>query len=654
MERNRVVVGRFLAIAAAALLAVLLPLKYAAGRVSAGLNNEVILAVNRLSNSVRISQELTMDDYSELVSFLQKTGSAYKVSITLGRTLAILDEEYETAGGGGAGLMLLSEQTPAARGMTLSESSGAQTSVLGFQSHTHTDDCYRGHNHLAAGCYVHVCTGSCYSERYSPDAVTFHPLLETGGDSGSSVENCVYCHSGCTRFMLYYACPECGQTATGWRTACGASNIPYQHSVKGGYVTTRTCGFSRSGAYYLRGTKTVCSSSEDNSPVCDEIVVSVMPSEENQTLYSDEQPDTRIIATFLDGHTEVICCTLPEYDAYKYGVTQSVTLSFPGYLMSGKNYTLISCAIGITIIQRSAVCSVCRGEYSLGSGGEDEGCPYCGERLLGIRAELQRTEYKLYEELEARVYASYQDGEVLLDAEAWTDTFDSSIEGEQQVTFVFGDMTFTATVNVVNKDIYCCEMCGGEYDTGEYIECPYCRHTISGIKAELRDNVPIIQGNPLLIDVYALYLSGERELLENGFTVSGYEPYVTGSQIITVEYGGFLTELCVQVVSGSESVFGSATCEEGHTYIAGDDSAGEGCPHCRYLAGLEEITDFMEFIYTDELLAILYSERKVILGSGDMMSISVEKTAESVIDRLGAMVLGYVGVPRRHTAGFVI
>ena len=101
------------------------------------------------------------------------------------------------------------------------------------------------------------------------------------------------------------------------------------------------------GSSYTVTTKS--SDVQEITPVCNQVVVSLVPKSSNQTINAGESPNVLADATFLDGHSETVTCTLSGYNSSVYNETQNCTLSYGSYSGTAKNATPFSTPITITV-----------------------------------------------------------------------------------------------------------------------------------------------------------------------------------------------------------------------------------------------------------------------------------------------------------------
>ena len=81
------------------------------------------------------------------------------------------------------------------------------------------------------------------------------------------------------------------------------------------------CG-KTAGGYYNGSTRVY--------ETCNEVVTSIVPIKQDQSIKKGDQIDTRLMATFLDGHIEIINATTSDYDQTKEYNKSNITLIYTG------------------------------------------------------------------------------------------------------------------------------------------------------------------------------------------------------------------------------------------------------------------------------------------------------------------------------------
>lgn len=173
------------------------------------------------------------------------------------------------------------------------------------------------------------------------------------------------------------------------------------------------------------------------------------------------------------------------------------------------------------------------------------------------------------------VMVHYKNGTCeILDSEQYIIAgFDPTAIGLQDVTIIYNDEEIikSCVVNVevkaLDKECHRChqvyELSNDDSDPG----CPYCKKQTIGIEVS-PDNVEITQGEGLPITVIGIYSDGSKEEV-SGWT-SNYNAERLGVQIVTIEYGGYATDIMVWV---NEEHMVCPIC--GNEYLSGSQ-----CPIC--------------------------------------------------------------------------
>jgi len=243
-------------------------------------------------------------------------------------------------------------------------------------THTHTDACYTGTKHSHTGS-TYSGTG-CYQGAYTAGTSVTCGYPK----SGSSVIwpethyscSCTQCGAATMTIYIYYHafdCSGCNSTIKyhqeGFEYSC--SSCGYEYS----YGSDSLCSYSvshsttSSGTYALSCGKTSGYYYDSNgvqcSAVCDKVVTNLVPTSPSQTISAGTSPDLTATATFLDGHTETVTCSVQNnsYDSSKYNTAQTVTLGYGTYKTNAKTAGPYTVNISVTI----------QGEFKLTVSSED-------------------------------------------------------------------------------------------------------------------------------------------------------------------------------------------------------------------------------------------------------------------------------------------
>lgn len=229
--------------------------------------------------------------------------------------------------------------------------SGAYVKEAYAATHVHSDDCYKGTKHThtgnsssGGGCYGTYHSGStCGSSLYYVETRT-QPLsfscssCGVGTCSGSytfDVYRCYSGHSESATIVWYWSCNNCGSS--------------YEKSPE---RAPSSCTNTRAGYYSVNCGKTEGSYYNSNTlvtPVCDQVVMSITPSRSTQTIYYNGSIDATCRATFLDGHSSTVTCTISGFNMSSLG-SQTVTLKYTGLITNAKTTGTLSTSTNITVV----------------------------------------------------------------------------------------------------------------------------------------------------------------------------------------------------------------------------------------------------------------------------------------------------------------
>lgn len=210
--------------------------------------------------------------------------------------------------------------------------------------HKHSDDCYSGtlHKHIES-CYIDINAGGC-----GKDTITWVETKSSVGTCGNCGGTYKYSYmtgtcSGCKKTYtdtVYYACDTCEMVMTPFSIKENKTTYPKYPTTKCSYQTKGesmmqlVCPMVE-GQYYT----------EDGllaTYTCSKVAVSIKP--ENAVQY-DTKPNTTLIVTYLDGHTNTVQGT-SDYDETKSYKNDKVTITYEGLvnnaLTKGKLTTTIT------------------------------------------------------------------------------------------------------------------------------------------------------------------------------------------------------------------------------------------------------------------------------------------------------------------------
>lgn len=237
-------------------------------------------------------------------------------------------------------------------------------------SHIHSDDCYHGtkHTHTGSstsggGCYGNYHSGArCGSSLYYWETYT-SPLsfncssCGIGTCSGSytyDVYRCYNGHSVSVTRIWYWSCNYCGSSY-----------------VRPPDSPPSSCSSTTSGYYSLSCGKTAGSYYNGNtlvSPTCNQVAVSITPTASNQTVYYNGSIVSTCTATYLDGRTATVSCTVSGFNKTALG-PQTVTLTYSGLVTNAKTTGTLTASVNVTVVDYVTAISPTSGTQSINYGG---------------------------------------------------------------------------------------------------------------------------------------------------------------------------------------------------------------------------------------------------------------------------------------------
>ena len=248
-------------------------------------------------------------------------------------------------------------------------SSSAYISVTSL-NHAHADACYNGTMHIHTGSpsswggcyqgagssgeeYCGTVSGSrIYEKSYTISCDncgyygTYTVWTHEGTCSGCGYE--IYIHEEGSEFY----CDFCGDSNSyGSSSPCSGTGSHYIETGSPTYALN--CGKTE-GTYYNASGQTC-------SPLCAQVVTNLVPAEPVQTPIAGDPINLKATATFLDGHTAEVNCSVTNYNDALFNETQSVTFSYGSYKNNAKTAEAYTVTVSITI----------QGEFKLTVSSED-------------------------------------------------------------------------------------------------------------------------------------------------------------------------------------------------------------------------------------------------------------------------------------------
>ncbi|MDF2590220.1 MAG: hypothetical protein K0S41_4063 [Anaerocolumna sp.] len=243
------------------------------------------------------------------------------------------------------------------------------------------------------------------------------------------------------------------------------------------------------------------------TPLCNEIIKSIVPTHQDQVIYKGEPIITCATATFLDGSTKVILCN-SSFNVNNIGSNQTAILSYLGKdsATTTKNFT---CTVKVNVLPKSKTC-INGHTYNLKNDGTDPGCPYCDAWLANLivyqptAGNLTMYKGTSLSDNGVILLATYLNGRIEYVENGYVDNLDKNYIGQQTVTISYkGKYT---SLNVLTKrKLKKCDICGRYYelfpddtDPG----CPYCAALIPVFTGNVLKYFTIIEKNEILTEVY--------------------------------------------------------------------------------------------------------------------------------------------------------
>lgn len=262
--------------------------------------------------------------------------------------------------------------------------------------------------------------------------------------------------------------------------------IPGANGGIGGYHHVhKHCGKTNGQITYK------CGLTEDTTPDCSSIIVSISPTHPIQKVYLGEPLITTATATFLDGSTKVIVCSA-DFIPNTLVANKLVTLSYYGSV-NGKQTGSFTYTITVTVIPKTKTCPN-RHTYNLAGDGSDPGCPYCAGWLRNLEViQPDGGEISIYRGTNlidngVVLFATYFNGRTDRVYNGYVDNLDKYYVGTQDVTISYKGKNTNLRV-IIKRNLKKCDICGKYYelypddtDPG----CPFCKALI-----------PVFTGNVL-------------------------------------------------------------------------------------------------------------------------------------------------------------
>lgn len=293
-----------------------------------------------------------------------------------------------------------------------------------------------------------------------------------------------------------------------------------------------------------------CGLQQDETPICDRVVTNIVATNPNQTIKKGENIITTAAATYLDGHTGNVNCTVSGFDSNTIG-TQTATLTYSGLVNNAKTTGTKTCTVNVTVKSNK----------------------------LPISLTVTPSSDTVYNGSEPTytVKVNYDDGSSAIITTGYTKTGFTIGAGTKTVTFTYTENGVTVSKSIVitvKRNIKICPY-GHSYELDDFDTdngCPICKTLLKSIEAA-PDELTVEKGGSLNINITATYYDEHIQLITNGWT-SDFDSNQLGEQLVTVKYGGMTDTVNVTVTQ-------KLTCPIcGSVYPANKDGTDPGCPIC--------------------------------------------------------------------------
>lgn len=294
-----------------------------------------------------------------------------------------------------------------------------------------------------------------------------------------------------------------------------------------------------------------CGKEEDTHPICDQVITKITAKNPTQIIRKGESIDTAVIASYLDGHTGAVSCSISGFDSNTIG-NQTVTLTYSGLVDNAKTTGTKTCTVNVTV--------------------KPDKCP------VGLT--VTPSSYTVFNGSEPSyvVKVNYDDNTNSIIDSGYTKTGFTPGAGMKTVTFTYTENDTTVSTNIVitvKRNTKICEN-GHTYELDDFDSdggCPICKATIKEITA-VPGKLTVQKGGKLDIRINAVYLDGHAEQVATGWK-SDFDSNKLGKQKVTVTYQDKTAPVEVTVTD-------NIVCPVcGNEYPAGEDGRDGGCQVCK-------------------------------------------------------------------------
>lgn len=351
---------------------------------------------------------------------------------------------------------------------------------------------------------------------------------------------------------------------------------------------------------------------------CGKELLNIRVSPNYITLVQGEELNLILTAYYKNGHTKLISTGwLSNYDKNRLG-EQLVLVTYEDK----------ECLVHVTTVSRDEVCSICNTKYSKEK--EEDSCPVCKEFVLRIEASPSEQIISLGDPIEIMVNVFYRDGSSEY-IDEWTSNYNAYKTGEQNVTVYYKDVLTTVTVVVQSDSLLSCEICNTTYSRITYPNgCPICSNIVERMEAKLKGGANKVQlYSEVNVDIILIYRDGHREYGKEAYQIENYESNKLGYQNITILYKEHTFLLEILVVN----TLNTTKCINGHTYYLNEDGSDPGCNRCKE-GELSIYQEYVQCIYTNEIMNQLYRNGIYYFDPGDYVSIAVKMKDSSIYHKI--------------------
>lgn len=696
--------SRYVAIILSIILIFLFPLQYIASQQSETADDLICAATEEFAETAKQQRDISLSQYQKLLNDLAQTGDRYEINLEVSHPVTGKEQvTSEVIGSEEVPLQTALVSDTSVHEVMATATQNDNISLMA--THSHTDACYAGHRHstncIFKGSYsclgqdapeywgrvqvtsnntfVHIYCMTCNSEiglvsfyRYFSNDYLIEAsprVLETNGSSywygvytNVATRQWIRTGSGYTENPIWDAClsafnsmgpasywtegsysgyfkvTKAQLNAVGYHTeyGCPFYNYDNRYSPAITYQPYEICMQDYDMYGYLIGYPLL----EDTTPVCNTVVVSLTATNQQQSVKKGESIISTATAVYLDGTVGTVNCSISGYNSEQEG-TQTVILSYSGYVDSAKTQGTKSCTVtvkvqddnipsrltitpssyavyngnepsySVTLIYTNGTTRILTfSEYSIsgwssGPGMKDIFITYSENwvtisecvsitvlpNLTGISVTPVTQTIPRYSLPCFNVIAFYEDGTQKTMTQGYsTSGFSSDRLGTQLLEVTVKENNIEVTTNVavvVTKLITSCLICNSNYeldinDTDQ--GCPVCMEKV--VKLSVSPNaIRMEQGESLPVTVIAVYRNGMTGTV-TGWT-SNYNPNMIGVQNVTINYMGVVSSIIVETLAPKKEC---PVC--GNRYRLNDDGSDPACPLCsNALTGIDVLED---------------------------------------------------------------